>query len=141
MFRSPYVNRPNRHRLSCSEPSQTKQEFKDSCDINRIMGKYLRGQQLPPAEPGLYGDFSDVGDFQQAQGILLHARAQFDALPALTRDRFQNSPEAMLRFVADPKNKDELRALGLSNPLPPPPVKAPPMEVVVVDGAVFKDKV
>lgn len=124
---------PPKHRQDPGGESLTKQEFKDECDINRIMARALRHGVLPQQSTGaLYGDFSEVGDYQQAQDILLHARQQFEALPSAVRDRFQNDPAQMLAFVADPKNKPELRKLGLANPEPLPPVKPVPMEVIVI---------
>lgn len=119
--------------------SLTKQEFKTECDINVIMKRALRSGVLPQQAGAMYGDFSEVTDYQEAQGIILQARQQFEALPSDVRDRFGNTPEGMLRFISNPANKAEARKLGLLNPEPPPPVKAVPIEVVVVpnsDGTV-----
>lgn len=110
----------------------TKQEFKDECDINRIMARALRHGVLPQQPGALYGDFSEVGDYQEAQNIILHAQQQFAALPSKVRERFDNDPANMLRFVSDPKNKEEGRKLGLYNPELPAPVKPAPMEVIVI---------
>lgn len=114
-FRSPYVNPAPRCQLDTGTETQTKQEFKDECDINRIMRKYQRhGVELPAGLPvGTYGDFSRVTDYREAQDILLQARAQFDALPAKVRDRFQNEPANLLAFVSDAANLEEARSLGL----------------------------
>lgn len=125
--------------IDCGTDSLTRQEFQDECDINRIMARALRSGVLPQQEGGMYGDFSELSDYQQAQDILLHARKQFQALPSGVRDRFGNDPAGMLAFIADPANKDEARRLGLLAPEPPPAPKPVPMEVVVIpnpDGSV-----
>lgn len=101
--------------LDCSgDPGYTKQEFRDECDINTIMSKYLTTRELPPnLRVGSYGDFSTVGDFTDAQEILIRAREQFASLPSEVRRRFGNSPVEFLRFVADKSNYDEALKLGL----------------------------
>lgn len=119
---------------SCDEVI-TKQEFAEECSIDRIMARYTRGGELPSAlKEALYGDFSEAVDFVQAQEIVLHARAQFEALDAKVREKFQNDPTRFLEFVGDPKNEDEARKLGLLNPPPAPPeptlVKFAPDELV-----------
>lgn len=137
-FRSAYVNPPpaDTHGCDCSKDAcQTKQEFKQECDINVIMKRYARGGDVPALDGALYGDFSEVASFQEAQEIILHARRQFEALPSDVRERFANDPETFLRFANDVGNKEEMRKLGLLKPEPPAPVKPPPMEVVVVPNA------
>lgn len=101
--------------LFCPErEAMTKQSFKDECDINGIMKRYATTGQLPPnIGLGRYGDFSQVGDYMQAQHVMLKAEEQFKALPSGVRDRFKNSPLEMLRFVTDKSNLEEARKLGL----------------------------
>lgn len=96
------------------EGTRTKQEFKNECDINRIMAKYLRTGVPPPGVGiGRYGDFSSVGDFREAQECLVRAQGQFAALPAKVREKFRNDPGEFLKFVHDEKNYDEALSLGL----------------------------
>lgn len=120
--------------------SMTKQEFKNECDINRIMAKYKVTGVLPEGMGvGRYGDFTGVEDFQHAQEILIQAETQFAALPSDVRDRFDNSPLRLLEFVADRKNLEEAKKLGLlkDEAVAVPPaadkVKVPPGTVVVED--------
>lgn len=121
------------------EPGLTKQEFKEECDINCLMERYA-GVPPPGARAGLYGDFSTVGDFQEAQERYLSALAQFEALPSKVRERFANNPAALLAAVdlssADESVRVELQELGVLNKPAPPP--APPAEppVVVPPGTV-----
>lgn len=86
------------------EDSAARQESKDECDINRIMARYLKTGQFPPGVGvGLFGDFSEVTDFQSAQETMMRAGEQFAGLPAKVRDRFQNNPAAFLAYVHSDK--------------------------------------
>lgn len=105
--------------LDCSvEPSHTKQEFRDECDINNIMKKYERTGELPNMikENPIYGDFSDPIDLQSAMDIVVHAQTQFNNLDAHIRERFDNSPVKFLEFTSDPKNAQEMAKMGLMKP-------------------------
>lgn len=100
--------------LSCEGPGRTHQEFRDECDINVLMRRYIKHGVLPEGRSvGTYGDFSEVGDYLEAQQILANATEQFASLPSTIRERFRNDPGEMLRFVADRGNLDEARKLGL----------------------------
>lgn len=96
---------------------RTKQSFKDECDINKIMNRYVKTGQLPAMQRKnpQYGDFSSALDFQAAQDIVVKAREQFEALPAKVRSRFKNEPSEFLRFMEDPENVKEMESLGLIN--------------------------
>jgi len=97
-------------------PGMTKQEFREECNVNNILRKYRKTGLLPSmikSNPQ-YGDFSDVGSYQEACNIVLFAQEQFSALPASTRDRFGNDPVKFLEFVNDPRNSDELVKMGLA---------------------------
>lgn len=96
--------------------SLTKQEFKKQCDINTILAKYQKTGQLPDlikSDPR-YGDFSEVGSYQEALDTVILARQQFDALSSKLRSRFGNDPSEFLAFVNDPKNAEEMVSLGLA---------------------------
>ena len=99
----------------------TKQTDKDSADINVILRKYEKTGSLPDMilrEPK-YGDFSDVLSYQDALNLVMHAEEQFAALDAQVRKRFDNEPAEFLAFCNDPKNRDEMRKLGLLKPEEP----------------------
>lgn len=95
--------------------SLTKQSFKDDCDLNVIMARYTKTGVLPTnlREDGIYGDFSEVGDYQRAQEIYLRANDQFQALPGKVRARFNNDPAEFLDFCSRSENKEEMVYLGL----------------------------
>lgn len=107
-----------RQTVEFSLPSQTKQSFKDECDINVIMGRYLRTGILPETLNQLnaqYGDVSDV-DFQSAMELVAGAQTLFNELPSSIRNRFQNDPGQFLAFTSDPKNRPEMAEMGLLAP-------------------------
>ncbi|QKI28929.1 VP3 [Kummerowia striata gokushovirus] len=91
-----------RHEFDPSE-KRTKDSFKDETDINKIMAKYLATGQLPhlARQDPRYGDFSDVGTYQEAMDVVLLAREQFDALPAAVRAECLNDPMIFLDKVQD----------------------------------------
>lgn len=112
--------------VESGKDGKTRQEFKRECDINTIMARAARTGEMPVnRNPGLYGDFSTVGDFQSAQELLKDATDQFNGLPSTVRERFRNNPVEMLAFVSDKNNREEAVKLGLVKPVaePPGPVK------------------
>ena len=99
-----------------SGPSRTKQSFKDECDINIIMSKFMKTglvRHLTTSEPR-FGDFTQVSDYQTALNAVLEADNAFQTLPASIRARFNNAPAEFLRFVDDPANQSEMVSLGLA---------------------------
>lgn len=119
--------------LTCPEGpfGRTKQSFKAECDINNILAKFARTGVIDFAnknEPR-YGDVSGL-EFQSAQLIIAQGKTMFQELPSALRARFENDPAQFLDFVADEKNRDEARELGLLRPesLPVTPTATPPVE-------------
>lgn len=97
------------------KPSKTKQSFKDECDVNVILSKYMKtglithlaGRQLT------FGDFTSATDYQTALNRILEANNAFETLPAKVRARFANDPSELIAFVSDPTNRKEAEELGL----------------------------
>lgn len=118
-----------------SEPV-TQQHFRDECDINLMMKRYQRTGILPGdpgrALVGSYGDFSEVPEYREALEIIRRAESQFQALPAMVRDRFKNDPAQLLAFVQDKGNREEAIKLGL---IEAPPEKAEPSTAKPAGGA------
>lgn len=117
-------------RLDCSfDVGRTHPEFEAECDINNIMKKYQKNGVLPDGiGVGMYGDFSDAGDFLDSQNVIQRAQEQFASLPAAVRERFRNDPWSLLMFVHDKANIEEARKLGLLKDEPiavVPPVEPP----------------
>jgi phage internal scaffolding protein len=104
-----------------TEPSLTRQEFKDECDLGltlRRFGKTIDGRRALQNAQGFaeglhFDDVSHITDFRSAQDAIIAGKAAFMQLPAMLRRRFDNDPAYFLDFVTNPQNLDECRALGL----------------------------
>lgn len=97
----------------CGGPSLTEQQYKDDCDINKILQRYaITGAPLP-TNLGSYGDVSQAGDFAQNLEMVTKATQAFEAQPSSIRARFGHDPSAFYDFVSNPDNSAELVRLGL----------------------------
>lgn len=111
--------------LVCSTASLTRQEYVKDADLNEIMRKYQDGLAPIPAgsRPPMWGDYSNVPDYQESLQLIQDAQERFAALPAVVRERFDNDPCALLQFLADESNRAEAVKLGL---LAAPEITPPP---------------
>lgn len=93
------------------------QQFKDHCDLNKIVAKYKttgRWQEVVMAgQGGVYADISSIGDYQESVEKVLKANNAFMTLPAEIRVRFNNDPGELLKFIQNPRNFEEGKKLGL----------------------------
>lgn len=106
-----------RVQLDRIQPSRTKQAFKEECDINTIISRFLKTGVMNFAnknEPR-YADVTGI-EFQDAMQKVAAAQSLFNELPAALRNRFENEPAKFLTFVQDEKNREEAVALGLLKP-------------------------
>ena len=74
--------------------SLTEQSHRDSCNINKIMKRYERTgviDHINRHQP-VYGDFSDIGDYQVHLDTVIRAESLFMELPATVRKEFDNDP-------------------------------------------------
>jgi len=113
-------NLPPRRPVLNSEPSMAQQHFKDECDINQIMARYQRTgvlSDVPGSSRPMFGDFSNVSDYQSAQNAIVDVHDSFMSLPSSVRARFNNDPGYLLDFLAKVENRDEAISLGLVNPV------------------------
>lgn len=120
-FRTAY-GPTNRVQLVKKERSgKTKQSFKDESDINFILARFKRTRVIDWVDkyPARYGDATGY-DFQDALNIVVKGREAFAALPASIRSRFANDPAQFLDFVHDKANEEEMRKMGLLNPVARP---------------------
>ncbi len=92
---------------------RTKQSFKDSTDINKLLAKAAKGESITHlAKYGaVYGDFSDMPDLLEARRRLAIGQEIFSELPGEIRREFNQSPAAFFAFVNDPTHKDDLARL------------------------------
>ncbi|AXH75433.1 MAG: internal scaffolding protein [Microviridae sp.] len=111
--------------LCCTDESMTQQQFKEECDINTIIKNFGVTGQLPAtAKQPMVGDFTNIGDFQEAMQAVEEAQQNFMLLPSKVREKFGQDPKKFVEFCVDPKNIDAVRELGLA----PPAVIAPKTE-------------
>lgn len=106
---------------------RTKQSFKDSTDINKILRKAQREGTLShlAAHGGEYGDFSNVPDLLEAHALIQRGETIFQRLPSELRNEFANDQFKFFEFVNKPENKDRLDEVlpmlaepGFQNPPP-----------------------
>lgn len=131
LIRSAYSKKyPVNLDFSDDEVSLTKQSFSKECDVNFIMSKYSKTGLIDhiQSNPGRFGDFLDIVDYQSSLNSVLEAQASFDALPSALRARFDNDPALFLSFVQDESNRDEAINLGLIERLLDPITPAPDAE-------------
>lgn len=116
--------------LMCLDESRAIQSARDEVDINTIVRRFgLTGELPTDVKMPMSGDYEGVTDYHSALNAVIAADAAFMEFPASVRARFNNDPQKLLEFVADPANLDEARKLGLAIPAPAP---VEPLSVRVV---------
>lgn len=108
--------------------SMTQQQFKDDCDVNVIMKKYAQTGVVTHtnSRTGVYADFLDLPSYQEALDIVRYGDEAFMQLDAHIRNKFDNDPQKLLDYLADPANIEESIQLGLRDK---PNGEAPQKEV------------
>ena len=95
------------------EDGRTKQAFKDSCDINKILKKAQRAGSLSHVQkyPAMvYGEFENF-DLLEAHNKVQRARDIFADLPSEIRNEFGNDAFKFAGFASDPANREKLAQL------------------------------
>ncbi len=107
-----YMEHGKRYTPEYEKPGRTKQSFKDSCDVNKIVKKAQKTGTISHLNKhqATYGDLSGF-DFTEAQMQLAKAGEIFDDLPSEIRREFDNSPAKFFEFANDVKNVDKLGEL------------------------------
>lgn len=104
--------------FTCMCPSRTMQEFKDECNVNNILNNYVSTgvlNHVSSLQPQ-FGDFTNVpSDYGEALALIQESKEAFMTLPSDVRERFDNRPENLLKFIQDEGNRDEAIKLGLVN--------------------------
>lgn len=118
----------------------TKQSFKDSTDVNRILARFAKQGALDHLTQyqGEYGDFSNF-DYLGHQLQIARGQEIFDALPSDVKREFRQSPAEFFQFVNDPANADRLHELLPSlarpgNQLPDMRNSTPPDATIPVEA-------
>lgn len=120
---------------------RTQQNMKEAVDINNILAKYRRTGTIEHVKRNIerFGDFTGYTD----EGLLTNldrvtkAQHQFEQLPSSIRNECKNSLPEFLKYIANPKNKDQCIEWGIFNkPTPAAPAAvAPPAEPAVPPGS------
>lgn len=128
------------------KPSKTLQQFKDEADINVLISRYMRtgfyySPMQTPTQKRMpqFGDYSELGDFQQQQQRLLDVYDDFARLPAKVRERFGNNPALFVEFAGNPANVDECVKLGIFERAPAAAEPAAAEAVKVGDGVAVEN--
>lgn len=112
-----HYNVPPKVVTEIGDGSMTCQEFKDECDINKIVKKpnYGINPLNPPTVKPQYDDFTNIQytDFYAAQNLICEAVQQFENLDSSVRKYFDNDPGKLLEFINDEKNYDKAVEIGL----------------------------
>lgn len=120
--------------ISVWEPSKTRQEFAEECDINTLMARYeATGVAITHVNRStpIYMDVTQVPDLRGALDAMREATVSFNALPATVRREFDNDPQKFVDFAQNPENIERMRGWGLAPALE---VEPPPFKVEVVGG-------
>lgn len=109
------------------QPSRTKQEFKDQCDVNHIMARYESTGLISHLAKGhpQFLDVSEIPDYQAMLDRMIAVGDFFMGLPAKIRDHFDNDPSVMMEAIGDPERRDEMVDLGLVELTEEAPEEAP----------------
>ena len=113
------------------DDSKVQKSMQDETDIKNILKKYGRTGMLPiMQDQQLYGDFSSMPEYQEAQNIIIKAERQFSLLSSDVRKKFDNDPAKFLQFCTNKDNLNEMYKLGLAIE---PEAEPGPIEVVVTN--------
>lgn len=105
------------------DPDMCQQQFKEDCDVNLIMEKFLKtGQITHTRPPGYYMDLVDLPDYQESLNAVIEAGNRFMELPAKIRLKFDNDPGKFIAYLENPENDKEAISLGLKVPVEKDPV-------------------
>lgn len=140
-----FLTRFNHKRVVCPSddmPSMTDPQYLNDCDVNVVVGRFLRGAGLDNVNvrKGSYGDVSRFEDFHSMMEVVNDGTKAFMEVPSEIRAKFGNDPRAFFDFATDPANADKLVEMGLASifependvvkvqVVNPTPAKEPPLQ-------------
>lgn len=131
------------------DPSRVDKSQQKASDVNHVVKRYLRGEQIYGRGPGTYGDFTNIPDYGDALLKIQKVQDDFLALPSDIRGYFDNDPEKLINFISDDKNLEKAYALGIlekpkdapaSAAAPTPPSVSPPTSAQPSSSSSSKSK-
>lgn len=113
--------------IDCGGPSTVHSEFKDECNLPKLMRRWKRdgtlGHRLQPSSWPVADLTFGAQTFAEAARVLRDAELAFMDLDPKVRTHFHNDPERLLQALdqaGDPAVRAQLEQLGLLEPLPAP---------------------
>lgn len=115
-----FLTKFNHKKVDCPTddlPSMTDPQYLKDCDINVVVGKFLRGAGLDNVSlhKGSFGDVSRFRDFHTMMETVNDGVKAFMEIPSEVRAKFGNDPKAFFQFATDPSNLQKLVDLGLAD--------------------------
>lgn len=101
--------------IDTGSESKVQQHLGVEVDVNTIMRRHGITGALPlgPAT-GVYGDFTDISDYESAVERVRGAEKRFQELPAEVRERFKNDPGLLIKKATE-MEPDAFEALFVGN--------------------------
>lgn len=98
------------------------QHFGPEVDVNNIVERWLKTGVNPHPAPreAMYGDFSNVMDFDSARAMVDQVEHLFSQLPPLLQEQLGHNPTNFLTWCEDESNQKELVRWGLVPDRPEP---------------------
>ncbi|AKI26890.1 internal scaffolding protein VP3 [Gokushovirinae Bog8989_22] len=95
-------------------PGLTRPEFLNQCTPRIQVERFIRDgvYYQTPLSPQ-FGDFTNIGSYQECLNRVISIDQTFDSLPSAVRAKFRNDPGALITFLSNPDNRDEAISLGL----------------------------
>lgn len=119
-------DRPNGRRVALSFAEVESLTVQSDMPMTSIRTLLKRGAIAENPDQMIYGDFTDVVDYETSLQRIDRAQQSFAALPAKIRDRFHNDPAELIEFVSNADNRDEAIKLGLIAEIPTHPASSVP---------------
>lgn len=98
------------------KPSLTDESYKQECDIDFIISNFVQRGIEPPEHQVDYGKQYTSEDFIKSMEMVAEVKSAYECLPAIEKERFNNSVTNYLDFISDPKNLKESYEKGYINP-------------------------
>lgn len=97
------------------QPSKTDESFKDDCDVNIILDRFMKTGQIThlAKKPSSYADVSDIPNLLDAHIAISNAKTAFGRLPSELRRKLNNDPLNLEEYLKDPENHEEAEHYGL----------------------------
>lgn len=86
------------------KPSLTDESFKQECDIDFIISNFVQRGIEPPEHQVQYGKQFTSADFEKSLATITECKSAFECLPAIEKEKFNNSVTNFLDFVSNPAN-------------------------------------